>query len=62
MDDFDLNVHMFMLILLIIRWVDERKEQEEVEALREEVSGEDEINILKDRKRMWRTFANQEQS
>ena len=39
MDDFDLNVHMFMLILLIIRWVDERKEQEEVEALREEVSG-----------------------
>lgn len=41
MDDFDLNVHMFMLILLIIRWVDERKEQEEVEALREEVSGED---------------------
>ena len=38
--DFDLNVRMFMLILLIIRWVDERKEQEEVEALREEVSGE----------------------
>ena len=36
-----LNVHMCMLILLIIRWVDERKEQEEVEALREEVSGED---------------------
>ena len=45
MDDFDLNVHMFMLILLIIRWVDERKEQEEVEALREEVSGE-EIKLI----------------
>ena len=39
----DLNVHMFMFILL--RWVDERKEQEEVEALREEVSGE-EIKLI----------------
>ena len=51
-----------MFILLIIRWMDERKEQEEVEALREEVSGGNQINILKDRKRMRRTFADQEQS
>ena len=40
----DLNVHMFMFILML-RWVDERKEQEEVEALREEVSGE-EIKLI----------------
>ena len=47
---------------MLIRWMDERKEQEEVEALREEVSKKNEINILKERKRMRRTFANQEQS
>ena len=57
------NVHKSLFILMLIRWMDERKEQEEVEALREEVSGEiHEINILKDRKRMRRTFANQKQS
>ena len=56
------NVHKSLFILMLIRWMDERKEQEEVEALREEVSKKNEINILKERKRMRRTFANQEQS
>ena len=49
------------MFILTLRWVDERKEQEEVEALREEVSKKNEINILKERKRMRRIFANQEQ-
>ena len=55
--DVDLNVKVILLLrwrimmvninnvkvmfILLHRWVDERKEQEEVEALREEVSGED---------------------
>ena len=60
--DGDLNVHMFMFILML-RWVDEKKEQEEVEALREEVSGKNhEFDILKYRMRMRRIFVNQEQS
>ena len=51
MEDYDGDLNVKVMFILLHRWVDERKEQEEVEALREEVSGKNEIKILKDRKR-----------
>ena len=52
MEDYDRDLNVKVMFILLHRWVDERKEQEEVEALREEVSGENEINILKDKMKM----------